>query len=73
MTPTTRRGFMSDVGRGMLTVGLGTSLANDLGFSTAFADQGSDSIGLGEYGALVELMRNALLPRSFNRCSPRWS
>ncbi len=31
MTPTNRRAFMSDVGRGMLAAGLGTSLANDLG------------------------------------------
>ena len=33
MVPTNRREFLSDVGRGMLTVGLGASLANDLGFS----------------------------------------
>ena len=58
MTPTNRRAFISDVGRGMLAAGLGTSLANDLGFSTAFAEQGSDSIPLGEYASLVELMRN---------------
>ena len=57
-TPTHRRTFMSDVGRGMLAAGLGTSLANDLGFSTAFAHEGSDSIPLGEYTSLVELMRN---------------
>src|SRR5207342_1701049 len=31
---------------------------SDLGFSTAFAEQGSDSIPLGEYKALVELMRS---------------
>jgi len=58
MTHTNRRAFLSDVGRGMLAAGLGGSLANDLGFSTAFAEQGSDSIPLGEYTALVELMRN---------------
>lgn len=58
MTPSNRRAFMSDVGRGMLAAGLGTSLANDLGFSTAFAEEGSDSIPLGEYTSLVELMRN---------------
>ena len=53
MTPTNRRAFLSDVGRGMLAAGLGASLASDLGFSTAFAEQGSDSIPLGEYKALV--------------------
>jgi len=58
MVPTTRRAFFTDVGRGMLAAGLGASLANDLGFSTAFAEQGSDSLQLGEYTRLVELMRN---------------
>ena len=58
MTPTNRRAFLSDVGRGMLAAGLGASLANDLGFSTAFAEQGSNAIPLGEYAGLVELMRN---------------
>ncbi len=58
MTPTNRRGFLSDVGRGMLAAGLGTALASDLGSSAAFADQGSDAIPLGEYAALVELMRS---------------
>ena len=41
MTPTNRRAFLSDVGRGMLATGLGASLATDLGFSTAFAAQGA--------------------------------
>ena len=58
MTFTNRRSFLSDVGHGMLAAGLGTSLANDLGFSTAFAEEGSDSIPLGEHTRLVELMRN---------------
>jgi hypothetical protein len=58
MTPTTRRAFLSDVGKGMLAAGLGASLANDLGFSTAFAAEGSESIPLGDYAGLVELMRN---------------
>jgi hypothetical protein len=58
MSPSNRREFLSDVGRGMLAAGLGASLANDLGFSTAFAEQGSDSIPLGEHDALVDLMRS---------------
>ena len=58
MAPSTRRAFLSDVGRGMLAAGLGASLANDLGFSTAFAAAGTESIPLGEYAGLVELMRN---------------
>jgi hypothetical protein len=58
MTHTNRRAFISDVGHGMLAAGLGASLATDLGFSTAFAEQGSGSIQLGQYTKLVELMRN---------------
>lgn len=58
MTPSNRRAFLSDVGRGMLAVGLGSSLATDLGFSTAFADEGSESLPLGEHAGLVELIRN---------------
>lgn len=57
-TATNRRAFMSDVGRGMLAAGLGTSLAADLGFSAAFAEEGSDAIPLGAHESLVELMRN---------------
>ncbi len=52
-----RRDFLSDVGRGMLATGLGVGLANDLGFSTAFADRGPDSLPLGAHESLVELIR----------------
>ena len=58
MAPVNRRAFLSDVGRGMLAAGLGASLASDLGFSVAFANEGAESIRLGEYAGLVELMRN---------------
>jgi hypothetical protein len=58
MAPSNRRGFLSDVGRGMLAVGLGSSLAEDLGCSTAFAKEGAENIPLGEYQAMVELMRS---------------
>ena len=58
MNHTNRRAFLSDVGRGMLVAGLGTCLANDLGFSTAFANEGSDVIPLGKYDSLVDLMRS---------------
>jgi hypothetical protein len=58
MTPTTRREFLSDVSRGMLVAGLGASLARDLGFSTAFADQGAESISLGDYASLVDLLES---------------
>lgn len=53
-----RRAFLSDVGRGMFAAGLGASLAADLGFATAFAEEGPESIPLGEHQRLVELIRN---------------
>jgi len=58
MFSTSRRAFLSDVGKGMLSAGLGTALVNDLGFSTSSAEDGSDSVPLGEHSRLVELMRN---------------
>jgi hypothetical protein len=58
MVTTNRRAFLSNVGSGMLAIGLGSQLANDLGFSTAFAKEDGDSIPLGDYSKLVELMRN---------------
>lgn len=58
MSSSNRREFLLDVGRGMLAAGLGASLANDLGFSTAFAERTQESIPLGEYAGLVELMTN---------------
>ena len=50
--------FLSHVGSGMLAAGLGASLADDLGCSTAFAYSGTDGIPLGEYQSLVELIRS---------------
>ena len=58
MVPVSRRAFLSDVGRGMLAAGLGCTLASDLGISTAFADNGPETVPFGEYAELVELMRD---------------
>src|SRR5689334_23047071 len=58
MVPKNRREFLSDVGRGMLVAGIGASVASDLGFSTAFAEQGSDRLKLGAYESLVDLLRS---------------
>ncbi|MBI3860296.1 MAG: hypothetical protein HY290_00210 [Planctomycetia bacterium] len=57
MNSRNRREFLSDVGRGMLATGLGVSLAADLGFSVAFADQGPERLPLGPYESLVDLIR----------------
>ena len=53
MTPTTRRQFMDSVGRGMLVAGLGAAVSHDLGFSTAFAAEGPETLKFGPYDALV--------------------
>lgn len=58
MSATNRREFLDCVGRGMLVAGLGTSLSADLGFSTAFAEEGSGSLAFGEYDALVDLLQS---------------
>lgn len=58
MSPQNRREFLSDVGRGMLVAGLGATVASDLGFSTAFAERGPESLPLGSYEALVDLIRS---------------
>lgn len=58
MTPNTRREFLRDVSSSMLVVGIGASLAADLGYGTAFADEGPDSLPLGDYGPLVDLLES---------------
>ena len=58
MIPSSRREFLMDVGRGMLVAGIGTSVASNLGFSTAFAERGPESLKLGSYESLVELLRS---------------
>lgn len=58
MASTNRREFLTNVGSGMLAAGLGTSLAADLGCSTAFAYSGTEGIPLGDYQSLVELIRS---------------
>ncbi|MEX2174356.1 MAG: hypothetical protein WD872_08340 [Pirellulaceae bacterium] len=55
---TTRRRFLESVGHGMLVAGLGATLTQDLGFSTAFADRGPDDLAFGNYDALVDLLQS---------------
>lgn len=57
MARNTRREFLSDVGRGMLLAGLGTSLATDLGVSRAWADD-SEALTFGNLEPLVALMQD---------------
>lgn len=58
MIPSVRRDFLVDVGRGMLVAGLGCTVAGNLGFSPAFADEGPESLNMGEYASLVGLIRS---------------
>jgi hypothetical protein len=52
-----RRRFLEDIGSGMIVAGLGASLAADMGFSTAFAKEGTDRIDFGSLRSLVGVMQ----------------
>ena len=70
MAATNRRAsFWNPVGCGMLAAGLGATLAQELGFSTAFAGEGAAALSFGPYDALVDLMQSTP-PTSCSRC---WS
>ncbi len=51
-----RRSFLSDVGKGMLVAGIGSSLATDLGISTVLADEDAAPLTFGPLEPLVDLM-----------------
>lgn len=57
MSHRTRRDLFADVGRGMLAAGLGTSLAADLGFGTAWANDEPNRLTFGPLDPLVDLIR----------------
>jgi hypothetical protein len=71
MMQRTRREFLRDVGAGVVAATVGSSLAGDLGFSTAFADEGPDRLSFGPLEPLVSLMQETaaaqLLPRVVER------
>jgi hypothetical protein len=71
MTQRSRRDFLADVGKGMVAASVGSSLAADLGFSTAFADQGPERLTFGPLEPLVSLMQETppaqLLPQLVTR------
>ena len=54
-----RRVFLGDVGRSMVAASVGAGVANDLGFSTAFAETSDDSeLKFGKLEPLVSTMRD---------------
>jgi hypothetical protein len=62
----TRREFLAEVGRGMLIVSVGQSIASELGFSRAFGAEAPDALEFGPLEPLVRFMQetpvNKLLP-----------
>src|ERR1700732_5019880 len=71
MIPRTRREFLRDVGTGAVVASIGSSMAADLGFSTAFAQQGTARLTFGTLEPLVTLMQETtaanLLPQVVQR------
>src|SRR5262249_17039307 len=71
MIQRTRRDFLKDVGAGVVAASVGTSLAADLGFSTAFADRGPERLTFGQLEPLVTLMQETpaarLIPQIVER------
>src|SRR5687767_9515315 len=53
----TRREFLGDVGRGVLTAAVGAELASELQFTSALADEPSDALDFGALEPLVRLMQ----------------
>src|SRR5947209_17888355 len=58
MIQRTRREFLRDVGTGAIVAGVGSSLASDLGFASAFADQGAERLTFGQLELLVSLIQD---------------
>lgn len=57
MEPRTRRDFLADVGKGMLTASIGTALASELSLSTALAEDRVKPLNFGKLEPLVDLMQ----------------
>lgn len=52
-----RRGFLSDVGKGMLVASIGSSLATDIGIVQTMADEDATPLTFGSLESLVDLMQ----------------
>jgi hypothetical protein len=57
MQKRTRRELFADVGRGMIAAGLGSALASDLGFGTAWAAEDSTRLTFGDLDPLVTFLQ----------------
>ncbi|HEY5911987.1 MAG TPA: hypothetical protein VJA21_15395 [Verrucomicrobiae bacterium] len=56
-TPLTRRGFLAEVGRGMLVATVGYEVANDLGLASALGEENVEALSFGPLEPLVCLMQ----------------
>ncbi len=57
MLKRTRRELFADVGRGMIAAGVGTALASDLGFGTAWAAEDATRLTFGDLDPLVTFLQ----------------
>lgn len=57
MSDRNRREFLADVGKGMLVASLGSTIATDLGLSSAWAGEAADKLTFGKMEPLVTLMQ----------------
>lgn len=62
-TPSTRREFLADVGRGMLVTAVGYEVATGLGLSPALAGEADDALSFGPLEPLVCLMQETPVNR----------
>jgi hypothetical protein len=66
-----RREFFRQVGAGMVAASVGSHLANELGFSTAFAADGPETLSFGRLEPLVALMQETPAARLLPALSER--
>src|SRR4030095_9573682 len=57
ITPSSRREFLADIGRGMLVATVGCGVATELGLAPAFAADAPDALEFGSLESLVVLMQ----------------
>jgi len=62
-TPRTRRGFLADVGRGMLVATVGAEVARELGLASVVAEEIADTLSFGSLEPLVCLMQETPVSR----------
>lgn len=59
----TRREFLTEVGRGMVTAAVGYGMASELGFGSAFAEEIEPRLNFGALESLVGLMQQTAAPK----------